>query len=107
MNFNIKVKLNKTQIKKIEKKGIKALEQVAHEIVADAPIPTDSSEMKNDVSISAKGNTVTITHNESYSARQYFHPEYNHKTGEGEWYKDYLNGAKKQFMIDVFVKNFK
>lgn len=105
--MNIKITLNKTQIKKIEKKGIKALQELAKEIVEDAPIPVDSSEMKNDVVIATKGNTVTITHNEEYSVRQYFHPEYHHANGESEWYKDYISGAKKQFMIDVLVKEFK
>lgn len=107
MNNNIKIKLNKSNIKKIEKKGVKSLEELAKNIVKDAPIPSSSGELKNDVSITTKKNTVTILHNEIYSMRQYFHPEYNHKTGKSEWYKDYLTGAKKQFMISIFADNFK
>ena len=106
MSSTIKVKLDKSQIKNIEKKGINSLEKLAKEIVKDAPIPINSGDMKKNISISKKDKTITITHNEQYSMRQYFHPEYNHKIGKGEWYKEYLNGAKSQFMIDVFVKNF-
>lgn len=105
--MSIKVKLNKSQIKKIEKKGIRALEKLAKEIVDNAPIPVDTGELEKNVTISTKNNVVTILHNETYSMRQYFHPEYNHTNGEAEWYKEYVNGAKSRFMIDTFIKNFK
>jgi hypothetical protein len=105
--MSVTVKLNKSQIKKIEKKGMKSLSKLASEIIKDAPIPTDTGEMEKNITITSKGNSVTITHNEAYSKRQYFHPEYNHKNGKAEWFKEYINGSKSKFMIDTFTKNFK
>lgn len=104
---NIKVHLNKSKISNINKKGEKALETLANAIVEDAPIPVDTGDMESNVSISKGNGKVTITHNQTYSQRQYYHPEYNHKNGESEWYKSYLNGSKKNFMIDIFRGGFK
>lgn len=103
----IKVSLDKAQINKIEKRCMKSLEKLANEIVKDAPIPTDTENMKDNISIKKSGKTITIIHNAPYSARQYFHPEYNHDDdGTAEWYKEYLNGAKSKFLIDLFIKNY-
>lgn len=106
MSSNIKVKLNKSQIKKVEKHAIEALEGVARDIAKDADVPVDTGNMKNNISVITNKNTVSLVNNESYSMRQYFHPEYNHGQGKSEWFEKYINGAKRKFMIDAFVRHY-
>jgi hypothetical protein len=100
------IKLNSTKIKKINNNAIKSLEGVVRDIVEDADIPVDSGNLKNNITITRKNNTITITQNAPYAARQYFHPEYNHSNGEANWFEEYINGSKNDFLIESFSKRF-
>jgi hypothetical protein len=104
---DIKVKLDKSQIKNIEKKCIKSLELTAKDMIKDAPIPVDTGNMRDSIKVVTKNKNVAITHGTPYTLRQYFHPEYNHKNGQSEWFKEYINGAKSKFLIDTFTKYYK
>ena len=98
---------NKKKLKEINNNLNKALKETANEIIKDAKPPEDTGNLKNNVSIKDNGKgVVTIEYLAEYSARQYFHPEYNHKKGSGEWLETYISGAKKNFAINTFKKKY-
>ena len=118
--MKINVKMDYIKIKGITKAQITAAEKTAGKmramIIKDQVIPMQSGDLQNvftDIDMAdAKKGRVTITHDGPYAARLYYHPEYNfsttkNKNAQGEWWKEYISGSKKDFARKTFMFYYK
>lgn len=116
----IKVNIKQSSVSKLTKGAIKALEKTAEAVKIDVinaqVIPFDSGVLQNestfvDTSESAKGK-VSIVSDTPYARRLYHHPEFNFQkvnniNAKGEWFKDWIEGDKKNFAKEAFKKFYK
>jgi len=113
------VKMNMPRIRQLTGAAIKALELTAEalhtEVVQAQVMPRDTGNLQNestfvDYSQSARGKASLVS-STPYARRLYYHPEYNFQTDEnpnaqGEWYKDWLPGGKKENFAPEAYKVF-
>lgn len=112
--------MNHAKVNKITKAQIKAAEKTAGKmrsmIIQDQVIPFRSGDLQNiftDVDMSsAKSGLVSIVHDGPYARRLYFNPQYNFNTtknanARGEWWKEYLDGSKRDFARKTFKFYYK
>lgn len=55
---------------------------------------------------------LKLEYNTPYARRLYYHPEYNfsheeNANAQGEWLEPYINGEKKDYIMDTFKKAYK
>lgn len=119
MQVKSTVKMNMPRIRQLTGAAIKALELTAEalhtEVVQAQVMPRDTGNLQNestfvDYSQSARGKTSLVS-STPYARRLYYHPEYNFQTDEnpnaqGEWYKDWLPGGKKENFAPEAYKVF-
>ena len=119
MQVKSTVKMNMPRIRQLTGAAIKALELTAHalhtEVVQAQVMPRDTGNLQNestfvDYSQSARGKASLVS-STPYARRLYYHPEYNFQTDEnpnaqGEWYKDWLPGGKKENFAPEAYKVF-
>lgn len=119
MQVKSTVKLNMPRIRQLTGAAVRALEltaEVLHtEVVQAQVMPFDTGNLQNestfvDYSQSA-GGKVSLVSSTPYARRLYYHPEYNFQTDEnpnaqGEWYKDWLPGGKKENFAPEAYKVF-
>ena len=113
------VKMNMPRIRQLTGAAVKALELTAEalhtEVVQAQVMPRDTGNLQNestfvDYSQSARGKASLVS-STPYARRLYYHPEYNFQTDEnpsaqGEWYKDWLPGGKKENFAPEAYKVF-
>ena len=118
--MNIKVKLDMNKIKKLSKTQIDSVkitaEQLLHEIVTDAVIPFDEGTLQNvqtyiEYENVGKGD-VKIVHETPYAMRLYYNPQFNfdqtiNKFAKGEWWEEYISGAKKDRPKEIYKQAYK
>ena len=119
MQVKSTVKMNMPRIRQLTGAAIKALELTAEalhtEVVQAQVMPRDTGNLQNestfvDYSQSARGKASLVS-STPYASRLYYHPEYNFQTDEnpnaqGEWYKDWLPGGKKENFAPEAYKVF-
>ena len=119
MQVKSTVKMNMPRIRQLTGAAVKALEltaEVLHtEVVQAQVMPRDTGNLQNestfvDYSQSARGKASLVS-STPYARRLYYHPEYNFQTDEnpnaqGEWYKDWLPGGKKENFAPEAYKVF-
>ena len=119
MQVKSTVKMNMPRIRQLTGAAIKALELTAEalhtEVVQAQVMPRDTGNLQNestfvDYSQSARGKASLVS-STPYARRMYYHPEYNFQTDEnpnaqGEWYKDWLPGGKKENFAPEAYKVF-
>ncbi len=119
MQVKSTVKMNMPRIRQLTGAAIKALELTAEalhtEVVQAQVMPRDTGNLQNestfvDYSQSARGKASLVS-STPYARRLYYHPEYNFQTDEnpnaqGEWYKDWLPGGKKENFAPEAYKVF-
>ena len=119
MQVKSTVKMNIPRIRQLTGAAIKALELTAEalhtEVVQAQVMPRDTGNLQNestfvDYSQSARGKASLVS-STPYARRLYYHPEYNFQTDEnpnaqGEWYKDWLPGGKKENFAPEAYKVF-
>ena len=121
MQVKSTVKMNMPRIRQLTGAAVKALELTAEalhtEVVQAQVMPRDTGNLQNestfvDYSQSARGKASLVS-STPYARRLYYHPEYNFQTDEnpsaqGEWYKDWLPGGKKEnFATEAYKVFFK
>lgn len=116
----MKITLNKTNIKIIEKNSQEALldtaEAVKTDLIQSQTMPFDSGVMQNDSTfvddkriIKGIARLVTDT---PYARKVYFDPEINIKQEKNPnakqyWFEDYISGSKKNLPIKYFQQMLK
>jgi len=118
--MKVSVKLFPGKTKKLTDAQWKAAgmtaEQMLHEIVSDAVIPFDEGTLQNVQTFvdtrELKQGHVSIAHDTPYAARLYYHPEYNFQTttnanARGQWWEDWLEGAKKSRPAKIYKTFYK
>jgi len=118
--MNVKVKMNKTALRKLSNAQIVALEMTAEavktDVIAKNVIPFDSGTLQNESTniytrISKTGK-VSVSSDTPYARKMYFHPEYrfnktNNPDAKGRWYDDWISGKYKNFAPNAYKKIFK
>ena len=127
--MNVKVKMNKTALKKLSNAQIVALEMTAEavktDVIASNVIPFGHADpdtgysggtLQNestsvDIRISRRGK-VSVSSDTPYARRMYFHPEYkfnqlDNPNAKGRWYDDWISGSKKNFAPNAYKKLYK
>lgn len=118
--MNIKVFMNHSKVKKITEAQIRAAEKTAGKmrtlIIQDQVIPFRSGDLQNiltDVDMGmAKRDLVSIVHDGPYARRLYYNPQYHfykekNVNAKGEWWKEYIDGSKKDFARKTFKFYYK
>ena len=114
------IKLNEAKIKELTKQQYISLAQTADALLGDVRdeqlMPFDDGTLQNegthvDDSQQMQGR-VSIVSTEPYARRLYYHPEYNFRRNNnaragGKWYEPYINGSKKEWVINAFKQRFK
>ena len=118
--MNVKIKMNKTALRKLSNAQIRALEMTAEAVKTDVisknVVPFDSGTLQNesmaiDTAKSRQGK-VTIATDTPYARRAYFHPEYdfsqdNNPNAKGRWFDDWIDGSHKDFAMKAYKKLYK
>ncbi len=118
MSTNIKVKIDKSKIKGLEKTACDALFQTCEalhtEVVQAQVMPFDTGTMQNTATSVQKKNDKHVSLNTvtDYAARMYYHPEYNfqktsNKNAQGRWLDRWISGSQKDWCTKAFAKIFK
>lgn len=116
----VTIKLNKANIRKIDKAVIKSIEQTGEavhtKLISKAYMPFDTGHMQNvntfvNYKNSNKGKVSIITQ-APQARRLYFHPEYNfqtvnNKNAGGMWFEPFKSGKDKDFVMTAFKKFIK
>ena len=118
--MKVKVTMNKAKLGSLSADQIKAAkmtgEQMLHEIVSDGVIPFDTGNLQNVSayveSNKAKQGIVSIVHDTPYATRLYHHPEYDfdqtiNANARGDWWDDWISGAKKSRPAKLFREFYK
>ena len=114
------IKLNEAKLKELTKQQYISLAQTADAVLTDIRdeqlIPFDTGNLQNDstnVDDSQKvQGRVSVVSTTPYARRLYFHPEYNFRRNNnakagGKWFEPYINGSKKEFIVNAFKELFK
>lgn len=113
--MNVTSTINYAALKQIEKNMQQALVKTADVVKTDLQqsqtMPFDSGAMQNRSTFvddsDVSNSNVSIVSDTPYARRLYFHPEYDfQKDGNpnagSEWFEPYINGDKKQKVVDTF-----
>lgn len=119
-SVNSIIRLNFSQINKLDNAIATSLaktgEALKTEVIIAQVMPFDTGTMQNtstfvDDSNSKQGKVNLIT-STPYARKVYYHPEYNFQKTEnanaqGEWLEPYVNGNKKDFCAETFIKFYR
>lgn len=111
----VSVKMNNGGIKALKQSTVIAIKKTAMKMLAekvdDQEIPMDEGTLQNvytdvDDHAAAKG-VVQIVSQGPYAARLYYNPQYDFNqqfnvNAKGEWWEDFLTGAKKNRPHQLF-----
>lgn len=118
--MKVTVQMNPRALHTLSVCQTKALAMTAAELLSrarnESVIPFDTGNVQNegtsvDAAKVAQGQ-VTITHDAPYAKRLYYHPEYNFNTSKnvnarGEWWEEWISGAKAKDPIKIFRTIYK
>lgn len=119
MNVKVKIKLNDSNISKLieaQKQAIEmTMEAVLSDIVNSAVVPKQNGPLEESGFVDTSQLNkliVSIVFDTPYARRLYWHPEYNFRTdknvnAQGKWMQTYIDGDKKDFIKDTYMKFFK
>ncbi|MDB2161510.1 hypothetical protein PMX22_17095 [Clostridium butyricum] len=116
MSVKINIKLYPEKIGILEKASKQAFEMtveaVLSDIVTSAVVPKDTGVLEESGFTVIKDAVGQIIFDTPYARRLYWHPEYNFRhdknvNAQGKWMETYINGPKKQWIIDTYNKFLK
>lgn len=119
MKVKVKIKLNDSNISKLieaQKQAIEmTMEAVLSDIVTSAVVPKQNGPLEESGFVDTSQLNkliVSIVFDTPYARRLYWHPEYNFRTdknvnAQGKWMQTYIDGDKKDFIKDTYMKFFK
>lgn len=114
------IKLNEAKLKELTKQQYISLAQTADAVLTDIRdeqlMPFDTGNLQNDStsvddSQQVQGR-VSVVSTAPQARRLYFHPKYNFRRNNnakagGKWFEPYINGSKKEFIVNAFKELFK
>lgn len=114
------IKLNEAKLKELTKQQCISLAQTADAVLTDIRdeqlMPFDTGNLQNDStsvddSQQVQGR-VSVVSTAPQARRLYFHPGYNFRRNNnakagGKWFEPYINGSKKEFIVNAFKELFK
>lgn len=117
--LKVNIKMNDKKILLMTKAQKQAaaltMEAVKKDIEKAEVVPRDKGTLEESIAIKTgfldKGN-LKIQYNTPYARRLYYHPEYafspdENANAQGLWLDSYINGEKKDFIMDTYKKIFK
>lgn len=120
MANKVRVKLNLGNIQLVKSDCNRVLKKTADAIKTDLTnsqtLPFDTGQLQNRSCFvddsKVKSGKVSIVYDTPYARRLYYHPEYNFKKEKnpnagGMWFEPYINGNKKAYPINVFMRFMK
>lgn len=119
MKVKVKIKLNNSNINNLveaQKQAIEmTMEAVLSDIVTSAVVPKQNGPLEESGFVDTSQLNkliVSIVFDTPYARRLYWHPEYNFRTdknvnAQGKWMQTYIDGDKKDFIKDTYMKFFK
>ena len=119
--MSVQIKIYPKALKEIDNAVIRtaelAMEALKTDVISDQVIPFDTGTMQNTdtfVDTQQDGETVisALVTGSPQARRLYYHPEYNFQTGNnhnarGEWLESWIDGDKKNFVPDTFIRILK
>jgi hypothetical protein len=115
----VTIKLNSSNIETLVQAQKQAIEMTAEAVLGDiktsAVTPKNTGELERSgfVDTSQLEKFITsIVFDTPYARRLYFNPEYNFRTdknrnAQGLWMQSYIDGDKKDFVKETYMKFFK
>lgn len=91
------------------------MEAVKRNIEKSEIVPRDIGTLEESITVKTglldKGK-LRLEYNTPYARRLYYHPEYNfsreeNSNAQGEWLEAYIDGDKKDYVMDTFKKTYK
>lgn len=116
MSVKVNIKLYPEKIGILEKASKQAFEMtveaVLSDIVTSAVVPKDTGVLEESGFTVIKGTVGQIIFDTPYARRLYWHPEYNFRhdknvNAQGKWMETYIDGPKKQWIINTYNKFLK
>lgn len=119
MKAKVKIKLNDSNISKLIESQKQAIEMtmdaVLRDIITSAVVPKEHGILEESGFVDTSQLNklvVSIIFDTPYARRLYWHPEYNFRTdknvnAQGKWMQVYVDGEKKDFIKDTYIKFFK
>ena len=116
MSVKVNIKLYPEKIGILEKSSKQAFEMtveaVLSDIVTSAVVPKDTGVLEESGFTVIKDAVGQIIFDTPYARRLYWHPEYNFRhdknvNAQGKWMETYIDGPKKQWIIDTYNKFLK
>lgn len=116
MSVKVNIKLYPEKIGMLEKASNQAFEMtveaVLSDIVTSAVVPKDTGVLEESGFTVIKDAVGQIIFDTPYARRLYWHPEYNFRhdknvNAQGKWMETYIDGPKKQWIIDTYNKFLK
>lgn len=122
--MGVQIKIYPKALKEIDNAVIRtaelAMEALKTDVISDQVMPFNTGTMQNTdtfVDTQQDGETVisalvTGVTGSPQARRLYYHPEYNFQTGNnhnarGEWLESWIDGDKKNFVPDMFIRILK
>lgn len=111
----VKVKIYKSELKKIDNDGflclVKTADAVKTDIIQSQTMPMDEGYLQKDLRVyneNPRQRSVDVGTSLNYGRRLYFHPEYKFQKDKnpnagGMWFEPYMTGKKKNFIKNAFV----
>lgn len=116
MSVKVTIKLDRVKIGQLEKASKQAFEMtveaVLSDIVTSAVVPKDTGILEESGFTVIKDAVGQIIFDTPYARRLYWHPEYNFRhdknvNAQGKWMEAYIDGPKKQWIINTYNKFLK
>lgn len=118
--MNIRINMNTRAVRRLTEAQKNALELTADALITEVRtaqvMPFCAGTLQNDSTFADKEQSekgiVRIVSSTPYARRLYFHSEYNFFHGKnansgGKWFDEWLNGSKKTWCTDRYVKIYK
>ena len=119
MKAKVIIKFNNSaigQLEQAQEQAIKmTMEAVLSDIKTSAVTPKQTGELERSGFLDESklhDMVVSIVFDTPYARRLYWHPEYNFRkdknpNARGKWMQSYIDGDKKDFVTDTYMKFFK
>lgn len=116
MSVKVTVKLDNAKIARLEEIQKQAFEMTVEAVLSDiktsAVTPKQTGELERSGFVEIKDMIASIIFDTPYARRLYWHPEYNFRhdkniNAQGLWMQAYIDGDKKDFIKETYMKFLK
>lgn len=117
MSVKVTIKLDNNKISALQKASQQAFEMTVEAVLSDiktsAVVPKDTSVLEDSGFVEITSDWVaSIIFDTPYARRLYWHPEYNFRQDKnvnagGKWMQSYVDGDKKNFVTETYMKFLK